>query len=71
MKPKKSLGGLGRVVHLIAEVHTKGFLNTHIKSVHEGQTFQCQHCEQKYTQKSHLKTHIQSIHGQNLVQNVV
>ena len=65
MKPKKSLGGLGRVVHLIAEVHTKGFLNTHIKSVHEGQTFQCQHCEQKYTQKSHLKTHIQAIHGQN------
>ena len=37
------------------------------KSVHEGQKFQCPHCEHKATKRSHLQTHIKSVHeGQKL-----
>ena len=34
----------------------------HVKSVYEGQKFQCPHCEHKSTQKSNLLQHIKSIH---------
>merc|ERR1711884_758069 len=37
-------------------------LQTHIKSVHEGQKFQCPQCEYKATRKGHLQTHIKSVH---------
>ena len=40
----------------------KGNLQTHIKSVHEGQKFQCQHCEYKATLKGNLQRHIKSVH---------
>ena len=33
-----------------------------IRTVHEGQMFQCTQCEYKATQKSNLQTHIKSIH---------
>ena len=39
-----------------------GFEKNHVKSVHEGQKFQCPHCEHKATQRSHLQTHIKSVH---------
>ena len=39
-----------------------GSLKRHIQSIHEGKSFQCQHCDQKYTERGSLKTHIQSIH---------
>ena len=42
--------------------HTKGNLNTENKSIHEGKTFQCQYCEQKFTLKESLNTHIKSRH---------
>ena len=38
------------------------FEKHHVKSVHEGQKFQCPHCEHKSTQKSNLQQHIKSIH---------
>ena len=40
----------------------KGDLQRHIKSVHEGQTFQCPLCEYKATWKRNLKKHIDSVH---------
>ena len=33
-----------------------------MKSVHEGQQFQCSHCEYKATQKQNLQKHIKSVH---------
>ena len=35
---------------------------THTKSVHEGQKFQCPQCEYKATFKVSLQTHIKSVH---------
>ena len=40
----------------------KGTLQTHIKSVHEGQKIPCPQCEYKATQKGHLQPHIKSVH---------
>ena len=40
----------------------KGTFQRHIKSVHEGQKFQCPHCEYKATWKGDLQKHIKSIH---------
>ena len=37
-------------------------LQTHIKSVHEGQKIPCPHCEYKATRKGNLQTHIKSVH---------
>ena len=39
-----------------------GNLNRQNQSIHEGKTYQCLVCEQKFKYKGHLKTHIQSIH---------
>ena len=39
-----------------------GFEKHYVKSVHEGQKFQCPHCAHKSTLKSNLLQHIKSIH---------
>lgn len=41
---------------------TKGHLQTHIKSVHEGLKFQCPQCEHKATRERNLHMHIKSVH---------
>ena len=38
------------------------FEKHHVKSVHEGQKFQCPHCEHKATQKGNLQRHIKAVH---------
>ena len=40
----------------------KRHLQTHIKSVHEGQKFQCPQFEYKATEKGNLQKHIKSVH---------
>ena len=40
----------------------KGNLQSHINSIHDGQTFPCKHCGSEFTEKGSLKTHINSIH---------
>ena len=40
----------------------KNCLSTHIKSTHEGKTYQCKYCEHKCRSKYDLKAHIESIH---------
>ena len=39
-----------------------GFEKNHVKSVHEGQKFQCPHCEHNANQKSSIQRHIKSVH---------
>ena len=52
--------------HCEYKVTQKGNLQTHIKSVHEGQKFLCRQCGSKFTQKGHLQNHINSVNeGQN------
>ena len=49
----------------------QGNLQTHIKSVHEGQKFPCPHCEYKATRKTLLGSHIKSVHiGQKFQQDL-
>ena len=42
--------------------NSKGDLQTYIKSVDEGQKFQCPHCEYKATWKRSVQIHIKSVH---------
>ena len=41
----------------------KASLQTHTKSLHEGQKFQCSLCGSAFTQPSNLQKHIKSVHG--------
>ena len=38
-----------------------GSLKTHISTIHEGQKFQCPHCEHKSAYKGDLQRHIQGV----------
>ena len=49
-----------------------GFEKHNVKSVHEGQKFQCPHCEYKATFKWSLQKHIKSVHqGQSTHAHIV
>ena len=37
-------------------------LKIHVKSVHEGVKYICEHCDYKATTRSNLKIHIKSVH---------
>ena len=41
----------------------KSNLQTHIKTIHKGETFQCPECEYKAIWKGSLQTHIKAIHN--------
>ena len=44
------------------EAKKKSHLQTHVKSVHEDEKFQCSHCGSKFTQKGSLQGHMKSVH---------
>merc|ERR1712030_177253 len=49
------------VVRIVTIMLTKKHLQ-HVQSLHEGISFNCEHCDHKDKRKSHLLQHVQSLH---------
>ncbi|CAB0044839.1 unnamed protein product, partial [Trichogramma brassicae] len=52
-----------RIYSVVATFSIKGYLKTHIESVHNGVTLPCDTCGKKYSDRSSLRVHIKTVHN--------